>query len=85
VRHLQLGVSLFGLLLVSGCSTLEPSPESQSILEVVDAANTPTSAALRGCGIGEVAYCLNEVPGVQRCTCLDSEQLSRASGGLFGR
>ena len=85
MRHLQLGVSLVGLLLVSSCSMLEPAPEDQSILEVVDSANAGTSLASRACMVGEVSYCLRSAPGAEQCTCIDSEQLWRRSGGMFGR
>jgi hypothetical protein len=85
MRTLQLMVSVSALLLMCGCSTKQSRPEQQSILEVVNSADTTrdTTSVPQGCRVGEVSYCLSSPGGTRECTCVDAQQIYRATGGLF--
>jgi hypothetical protein len=83
MRHLQLTVSLFTLILLSGCASTEiPRLQDRSIVEALDSASF--TQAMPACRITDVTYCINGAGGVKECTCIDAREMAYGSGGIFG-
>jgi hypothetical protein len=73
------------LLSLAACASQAPQPQTQSILEVLDQANSaPASSQQKPtCGGNEVTYCEVDL-GAKHCACKDSGDVNRWLGRMYG-
>jgi hypothetical protein len=81
MNHLHLIIPACALLTLAGCASTEHVVKDESILDVLDAAETaPPPPTLNGCPANLVNYCVQDGANRAACTCMDVYDVqSRAS------
>lgn len=71
MNHLHLIIPACALLTLAGCSSTAHVVKDESILDVLDAAETAPPPMLNGCPANLVNYCIQDGARRAECTCMD--------------